>query len=144
MLTTGCRANAAATTGRRIGWGDFVRISAHGHDGEPKYTPGGYLPLDSLLMESATTYLSDQDKKSMANRLSRVEGQVRALRSSLEEGACADDLILQAAAARGALRQVIVRLLETHLVACATTCMEGDQDEILDRVSKAVAAAMKH
>jgi DNA-binding FrmR family transcriptional regulator len=94
-------------------------------------------------MEKATTYLSEEQQKRFRNRISRIEGQIGALKRALEEDACADDLILLASAPRGALRQLVANLLEHHLLACATSCMEGDQDEILRRVSRAVSTAMK-
>ncbi len=94
-------------------------------------------------MDKPAPYLEEKDRKALRNRIARIEGQVRALRESLEGGACADDLILLASAARGALRQVVSRLLEAHLVDCARTCMEGDRDEILRRVTRAVSTAMK-
>lgn len=94
-------------------------------------------------MKAPPLYLSEADQKALLNRVSRVEGQVRALKSSILEGACADDLIRLASASRGALRQIVALLLETHLVECATTCMEGDQEEVLRRVAQAVSTAMR-
>jgi len=94
-------------------------------------------------MESTVSYLSQDDKKRFRNRISRIEGQIGALKRALEEDACADDLILLASAPRGALRQLVAQLLENHLLACATSCMEGRQDEVLRRVSRAVTTAMK-
>lgn len=94
-------------------------------------------------MDKTITYLNADQQKRFRNRISRIEGQIGALKRALEEGACADDLILLASAPRGALRQLVANLLEHHLLACATSCMEGDQDEILRRVSRAVTTAMK-
>jgi len=95
------------------------------------------------MMNKTVPYLEKEDQKALRNRIARIEGQVRALRESLEAGACADDLILLASAARGALRQVVSRLLEAHLLDCARTCMPGDREEILRRVARAVTTAMK-
>lgn len=94
-------------------------------------------------MDKTSPYLGEKDRKALRNRIARIEGQVRALRENLEAGACADDLILLASAARGALRQVVSRLLEAHLLDCARTCMAGDREEILRRVTRAVSTAMK-
>ncbi len=88
-------------------------------------------------------YLGEADRRRLQNRLARIEGQVRALRQSLDEGACADDLILLASAARGGLRAVLARLLEAHLADCALQCMEGDREEVLRRVTRAVSTALK-
>lgn len=94
-------------------------------------------------METTPVYLTPAQHRALRNRVARIEGQVRALREQLETGACADDLILLASAARGGLREVVARLLEGHLVDCARTCMEGDQDEVLHRVARAVSTAMR-
>ncbi len=96
------------------------------------------------MTESHTrTYLSDEERRALRNRVARIEGQVAALKRAVEEGACADDLILLASAPRGALRQLVAVLLERHLLECARTCMAEDQDEVLRRVSRAVTTALK-
>ena len=94
-------------------------------------------------MQLKTGYLDEAAKKSLLNRLSRIEGQVRALKEMVREERCADDVLIQASAARGAMGQFIGRLLESHLSDCVASCMEGDRVEITERVSKAIVAAMK-
>ena len=94
-------------------------------------------------MPKTETYLNPEERRRLRNRIARIEGQIGALKTALEEDACADDLILLASAPRGALRQFVAQLLEHHLLACATSCMEGDQEEVLRRVSRAVTTAMK-
>ncbi len=88
-------------------------------------------------------YLSEEQRRALRNRVARIEGQVGALKRAIEEGACADDLILLASAPRGALRQLVGVLLEQHLLECARTCMAEDSDEVLRRVSRAVTTALK-
>ena len=78
-------------------------------------------------MPTKTTYLNEAAKKSLLNRLSRVEGQIRALKNMVREERCADEILVQAAASRGALGQVIARLLESQLTDCALSCMAGDR-----------------
>ncbi len=94
-------------------------------------------------MQTKTSYLDEQSKKRLRNRISRMEGQIRALKVMVDEGRCADDIVILAAACRGALGQFIARLLEKHLADCVSTCMEGNHGEITERVSKAIAAAMR-
>jgi CsoR family transcriptional regulator, copper-sensing transcriptional repressor len=94
-------------------------------------------------MQTNMIYLDEAAKRKLLNRLSRVEGQVRAMKEMVGEARCADDILVQAAAARGALGQFIARLLETHLADCVNSCMEGDRTEISERVSKAIATALK-
>lgn len=94
-------------------------------------------------MKTTSAYLDSSAKKALKNRLSRVEGQIRALKGMVEDERCADEILIQAAAARGALGQFIARLLECHLADCALNCMEGDRQEVMERVSKAISAALK-
>ncbi len=94
-------------------------------------------------MQLKTGYLDEAAKKSLLNRLSRIEGQVRALKEMVREERCADEILIQASAARGALGQFIARLLESHLSDCVASCMQGDRVKITERVSKAIAAAMR-
>ena len=94
-------------------------------------------------MRTKTTYLDEAAKRKLLNRLSRVEGQIRAMKEMVREARCADDILVQAAAARGALGQFIARLLETHLADCVNSCMEGDRIEISERVSKAITTALR-
>ncbi len=84
-------------------------------------------------METKTSYLDEAAKKGLLNRLSRIEGQVRALKEMVREERCADEVLIQAAASRGALGQFIARLLERHLTDCALTCMEGDSGRPVTR-----------
>ena len=90
------------------------------------------------------TYLSRDDKAALVNRLNRCAGQVRALSRMVEDSCCADDVLIQIAAAKSALMQVAARILERHLTDCATTCMVGDTAEITKRVTKAVTTILKH
>ena len=94
-------------------------------------------------MQTKTAYLDEQSKKRLRNRISRMEGQIRALKVMVDEERCADDIVVLAAACRGALGQFIARLLEKHLADCVSSCMEVDHGEITERVSKAIAAAMR-
>jgi DNA-binding FrmR family transcriptional regulator len=89
------------------------------------------------------SYLDVQAKKRLRNRLSRVEGQIRALKTMVDEGRCADDILIQASAVRGAIGQFIARILEAHLSDCVATCMGGSERERTERLAKAVALALK-
>ncbi len=90
-------------------------------------------------------YLSAGSRKALLNRLNRVEGQVRALKKMVERGECADDLLVQVAAVKGAVTKVAVKILESHLIDCANSCMasDGSVDEVYERVTKALATVLK-
>ncbi len=94
-------------------------------------------------MNTTSTYLDSKAKRNLLNRLARIEGQVRALKSMVAEERCADEILVQATAARGALGQFTARLLERHLTDCAQSCMTGSTDEVMARISKAVSVALR-
>ncbi len=88
-------------------------------------------------------WIGPEDREGLVRRLRRAEGQVRAVQRMLEGGGCADDVLVQLAAAKAALMQVAARILERHLTDCATRCMVGSPEEIVRRVSRAVTTILR-
>ncbi len=58
---------------------------------------------------------SDTEKRKLANRLSRLRGQMDAMRLALEENADCTALLQQATACRGALDGFIATVIEHHV-----------------------------
>lgn len=69
----------------------------------------------------ATKYLTEEDKQALVRRLNRAGGQINALRKMVEESECVDTLLIQISAAKAALTQAALELMEKHLVNCAET-----------------------
>ena len=88
-------------------------------------------------------YLDGDSAKPLMHRLARIEGHVRSIRTMVAEHRCADEVLLQVAAVKAALNQFSSRLLEHELSACMTTCMEGDAEERLGKVTKVLATLLK-
>jgi DNA-binding FrmR family transcriptional regulator len=88
-------------------------------------------------------YLDPQAKKSLADRLARLEGHVRAVRGMVLERRCADEILLQVAAVKAALNKFSAVLLEHELKVCLDSCMEGSAEERLDRVTKVLTTLLK-
>jgi len=91
-----------------------------------------------------TRYLTEQDKQGLTRRLNRAGGQIHALRKMVEDAECVDKLLLQISAAKSALTEVALELMEKHLVNCTETCMGGEREEIIRRVTRAVAAVIRN
>ncbi len=89
-------------------------------------------------------YLSDKAVRSLTNRLSRIEGHVRAVRRMVEERRCCDDILTQTAAIRSALNRVTVKLVEEELLNCLTTCGRPDAEHRLDAALRALSSMLKH
>ena len=69
-------------------------------------------------------------KQSIANRLRRIEGQVRGLQKMVDEERYCADVLMQITSVQEALRGVGRTLLHNHLRHCATTAIRsGDPDQ---------------
>ncbi len=93
--------------------------------------------------ELGTRYLAPPAKRALRNRLARLEGHLRAVRAMLEEGRCADEILLQVAAVKAGLNRFSSVLLEHELEACVDTCMPGSPEERLERVTQVMATLLK-
>ncbi len=93
--------------------------------------------------ELGTRYLDEAAKRALGNRLARLEGHLRSVRGMLDEGRCADEILLQVAAVKAALNRFAAVLLEHELEACVDTCMPGSPDERLERVTRVMATLLK-
>lgn len=100
-------------------------------------------PQLSTLHPVGTGYLDGDSKRALTNRLSRLEGHLRAVKAMLEEGRCADEILLQTAAVKAGLNRFASVLIEHELQSCVETCMEGDADERLGRVTRVLATLLK-
>ncbi len=100
---------------------------------------------DGKLATGDTTlhYMDDDAKKALTNRLARMEGHIRFLRGMVEKHRCADEILLQVAAVKAAINQFSAALLEHELKACMDTCMKGDADKRLDKVTKVLSTLLK-
>ena len=78
-------------------------------------------------------------QKKLLNRLSRIEGHVRGIRSMIERQQPCPDVLLQIAAVRGALDRVARLVLDDHISECITHAAEsGDIKMELDELKKAL------
>ena len=64
-------------------------------------------------------------KRSVLNRLKRIEGQIRGLQRMVEEERYCADVITQVASVQEALRGTAKSLLHNHLKHCATTALKS-------------------
>lgn len=81
--------------------------------------------------------LDEATMDGLLNRLSRVEGQVRAVRSMIENGRECREIITQVSAASTALDQVGFRLLSAGLRECLTDPRQAQRNGFdLEEVEK--------
>ena len=73
-------------------------------------------------------------------RLRNVDGHVRAIMRMVEEGQPCTDLIQQARAVRGAMRQISILLLCNHLDTCLRNLEIEDQTQDATRLRQELIA----
>ena len=71
--------------------------------------------------------LSDKEKIELKKRLKRVAGQVNGIDNMLDEGRYCVDVVQQILAARAALNQVALIVLESHAKSCLVTAVKEDR-----------------
>ena len=72
--------------------------------------------------------LDPSEKKKALARLKRVEGQVAAIHRMIEDDKYCVDVLLQTAAAQGALGKIGRIVLGAHMNTCVTEAFSGGSD----------------
>ena len=70
---------------------------------------------------------SEESLRKIVNRLSRIEGHVRGIKSMVQQNTPCPDVLLQIAAVRGAIDKVARIVLDEHLTECvASAAKDGN------------------
>lgn len=77
---------------------------------------------------------SDDEKRSLINRLSRIEGQIRGLKGMVENDAYCPDILTQAAAVNSAINAFNRALLCEHIRTCVTEDIREGRDETVEEL----------
>ncbi|MBX2866087.1 MAG: metal-sensitive transcriptional regulator [Leptolyngbyaceae cyanobacterium MAG.088] len=82
---------------------------------------------------------SEESLKRIVNRLSRIEGHVRGIKTMVHEGRPCTDVLVQVAAVRGALDRVARLILDEHLSECISRAVtEGNIETELTELKAAL------
>lgn len=90
-----------------------------------------------------TKHRNDEEQRSLMNRLSRIEGQIRGIKGMLEKDAYCTDIITQVAAANAALNAFNRELLATHIKTCVTDDIKAGKTETVDDLLVTLQKFMK-
>jgi len=103
----------------------------HDHD-HTDHTPDG--------IDSAHPHIhSEESLRRIVNRLSRIEGHIRGVKTMVQQNSPCPDVLLQIAAVRGALDKVARIVLDEHLTECiARAAQEGNIDVEIQQLKAAL------
>ena len=84
-----------------------------------------------------------EELRSLQNRLSRIEGQIRGVRRMLEQDAYCTDILTQVAAVNAALNAFSRELLSDHIRTCVTEDLKAGKEETIDELVATFQKLMK-
>ena len=84
------------------------------------------------------------DKEALTKRLHRVEGQVRGIERMVQEDRYCLDILTQVAAAKTALENVALEILDDHVKHCVAGAMAtGDERGASEKADELLAAVQR-
>lgn len=82
---------------------------------------------------------SEASRKQILNRLSRLEGHIRGIKTMVQDDRSCPEVLIQVAAVRGALDRVSRMILDEHLTECiARAAKEGNIEMEIEELKAAL------
>ena len=107
----------------------------------------GYLKNEVTVMEECccqkTKVRTDEEYKSLMNRLNRIEGQIRGIKGMLEKDAYCTDILVQVAAVNSALNSFNKELLAEHIRTCVIEDIKAGKEDTVDDLVDTIKKLMK-
>lgn len=89
------------------------------------------------------TMRSEEERKKLINRLSRIEGQIRGIRAMVENDAYCNDILTQSAAVNAAVNAFSRELIGSHLKGCVARDLRDGNDDVIDELLDTLKKMMK-
>ena len=86
---------------------------------------------------------SEEEYKSLVNRLNRIEGQIRGIKGMLDKNAYCPDILTQVAAANAALNAFGRELLSSHIRTCVVEDVRAGKEDTVDELLTTLQKFMK-
>lgn len=86
---------------------------------------------------------TEQEKKTMLNRLKRIEGQIRGIEGMVEKDLYCPDILMQVSAVTAALNSFNKVLLEQHIRGCVAEDIRNGDDESIEELCRVLEKLMK-
>ena len=84
-----------------------------------------------------------EEKKDLITRLNRIEGQVRGIRTMVEEDRYCVDIVTQVSAIQSALNGFNKELLARHIKTCVSDDIQAGNEEAVDELCDLLKKLMK-
>lgn len=80
------------------------------------------------------TYRGEEEKKTIKNRLNRIEGQVKGIIKMIDEDRYCNDILIQLSALDNSIKSLSNLILENHLYSCISQKIDDDNLETIDEI----------
>lgn len=89
------------------------------------------------------TMRPDEERRSLINRLNRIEGQIRGIRGMVENNCYCNDILIQSAAVNAAVNAFNRELISSHIKGCVVRDIENGDYEVIDELVTTLQKLMK-
>ncbi|MBE6918471.1 MAG: metal-sensing transcriptional repressor [Ruminococcaceae bacterium] len=86
---------------------------------------------------------TEEERRALINRLSRIEGQVRGLKDMLQRDAYCPDILVQVSAVTSALNSFSKELLSSHIRTCVADGVRHGDEDVIDELVCVLQKMMK-
>lgn len=104
---------------------------------------GGREAVPALACQCKFKHRTENERKTMINRLRRIEGQVRGLEKMVENDAYCTDIVTQVSAVQAALNAFSKQLLANHIQTCVIQDIRDGKDDVVDDLIQTIHKLMK-
>ena len=93
--------------------------------------------------ECRKTHRSGDEKKKLLNRISRIQGQIKAICRMIEDDVYCPDVIIQISAAEAALASLSREMLVSHINSCVLNDIREGKDGASEDLADLVVRLIK-
>ena len=90
-----------------------------------------------------TKMRSEDEKKALINRLSRIEGQIRGIKQMLTDDKYCVDILTQTSATASAINSFAKEILESHIRSCVIDGVRQGDDEKVEELIRTIERFIK-
>lgn len=90
-----------------------------------------------------TKMRSEEEKRALINRLSRIEGQVRGIKQMIAEDKYCIDVLTQTSATASAINSFAKEVLESHIRSCVIDGVRQGNDERIEELIHVIERFIK-
>lgn len=86
---------------------------------------------------------AEKDERNLLNRLNRIEGQIRGIKTMVEEDRYCVDILTQVSAVQAALNSFNKLLLSDHIKTCVVEDIRSENADAVDELCGIIQKLMK-